>query len=132
MIGKGVKVKTGKGWVCISEISFPGGTVLDREGREQGVRGVICAEVENVQYGGVDTWHTELYEESDGVWRKGDSTISCGKETIQGMTLITDDGEFMIWDEVLQKEVMVRDFTEIGYQSIHETYSFVAARLSGS
>ena len=132
VMGKGVKVKTGKGWVCISEISFPGGTVLDREGREQGVRGVICAEVENVQYGGVDTWHTELYEESDGVWRKGDSTISCGKETIQGMTLITDDGEFMIWDEVLQKEVMVRDFTEIGYQSIHETYSFVAARLSGS
>ena len=63
---------------------------------------------------------------------KGNSTISCGEETIQGMTLITDDGEFTIWDEVQKKEVMVRDFTEVGYQSIHETYSFVAARLSGS
>jgi hypothetical protein len=63
---------------------------------------------------------------------KGDCTISCGEETIQGMSLITDDGEFTIWDEVLQKEVTVRDFTEVGYQSIHETYSFVAARLSGS
>ena len=132
VMGKGVKVKTGKGWVRLSDIPIPGGTVLDRNGREQGVRGVIHAEVENVQYGGIDTWHTELYEETDGVWMKGNSTISCGEETIQGMTLITDDGEFTIWDEVQKKEVMVRDFTEVGYQSIHETYSFVAARLSGS
>jgi hypothetical protein len=132
VMGKDVKVKTGKGWVRLSEIPFPGGTVLDRKGKEQGVRGVIHAEVENVEYGGIDTWHTELYEERDGVWMKGDCTISCGEETIQGMSLITDDGEFTIWDEVLQKEVTVRDFTEVGYQSIHETYSFVAARLSGS
>ena len=132
VMGKGVKVKTGKGWVRLSEIPFPGGTVLDRNGKEQGVRGVIHAEVENVQYGGIDTWHTELYEERDGVWMKGDRTISYGDETMEGMTLITDDGEFTIWDEVLQKEVTVRDFTEVGYQSIHETYSFVAARLSGS
>jgi len=132
VMGKGVKVKTGKGWVRLSDIPFPGGTVLDRNGKEQGVRGVIHAEVENVQYGGVDTWHTELYEERDGVWIKGNSTISCGEETIQGMTLITDDGEYTIWDEVQKKEVIVRDFTEVGYQSIHETYSFVAARLSGS
>jgi hypothetical protein len=99
------------------------------------VRGVIHAEAENVQYGdkynGIDTWHTELYEEIDGVWMKGNS-IPYGEETIQGMTLITDNGEFTIWDEMLQKEVTVRDFTEVGYQSIHETYSFVAARLSGS
>ena len=132
VMGKNVRVKTGKGWVRLSEISFPGGTVLNRNGKEQGVRGVIYAEVENVQYGGVDTWHTKLYEERNGVWVKGDRTISYGEETIQGMTLITDDGEFTIWDEVLQKEVIVRDFTEVGYQSIHETYSFVAARLSGS
>jgi hypothetical protein len=132
VMGKDVKVKTGKGWVRLSEISFPGGTVLDRNGKEQGVRGVIHAEVENVEYGGVDTWHTELYQEMDGVWMKGNSTLSYGDETIEGMTLITDHGEFTIWDEVLQKEVTVRDFTEVGYQSIHETYSFVAARLSGS
>jgi hypothetical protein len=135
VMGKDMKVKTAKGWVRLSEISFPGGTVLDRNGKEQGVRGIIHAEVENVQYGdkysGINTWHTELYEERDGVWMKGDS-ISYGEDTIQGMTLITDNGEFIIWDEVLQKEVIVRDFTEVGYQSIHETYSFVAARLSGS
>jgi hypothetical protein len=131
VMGKDVKVKTGKGWVRLCDISFPGGTVLDRNGKEQGVRGMIHAEVENVQYGGIDTWHTELYEERDGVWMKGNS-IPYGDETIQGMTLITDNGEFTIWDEVLQKEVIVRDFTEVGYQSIHETYSFVAARLSGS
>jgi hypothetical protein len=132
VMGKGVKVKTGEGWVRLSEIPFPGGTVLDRNGKEQGVRGVIHAEVENVQYGGTDIWHTELYEEREGVWMKGDRTILYGEEMMEGMTLITDDGEFTIWDEELQKEVIVRDFTEVGYQSIHETYSFVAARLSGS
>jgi hypothetical protein len=132
VMGKDVKVKTGEGWMRLSEIPFPGGTVLNQNGKEQGVRGVIHAEVENVQYGGIDTWHTELYEERDGIWMKGDRTISYGEKTIEGMTLITDDGEFTIWDEVLQKEVIVRDFTEVGYQSIHETYSFVAARLSGS
>ena len=47
------------------------------------------------------------------------------------MSLITDDGEFIIWDDVTKKEVLVRDFTEIGYQSIHETYPFISARLSG-
>jgi hypothetical protein len=131
LMGKNTKVKTSKGWKRISEISFRGGTVLNRHGKEQGVRGVIYGEVENAEYGSTDAWHTALYEERDGVWMKGNSTVIEGAGNIIGMSLITDDGEFIIWDEVTKKEVIVRDFTEIGYQSIHETYPFIAARLSG-
>jgi hypothetical protein len=45
------------------------------------------------------------------------------------MTIITETGEFIIWDELEKKEKLVRDFTDIGYNSIYETYSFVADRL---
>jgi len=130
LMGKKVKVKTTQGWKYISEISFQGGTVLNRHGKEQGVRGVVYGEIEKAK-SGTETWHTELYEDQDGVWVKGNSTILHGAENMEGMSLITDDGEFIIWDDVAKKEVMVRDFTEIGYQSIHETYPFVSARLSG-
>jgi hypothetical protein len=130
LMGKKVKVKTKQGWKYISEIPFQGGTVLNRHGKEQGVRGVVYGEIEKAKYG-TETWHTELYEDQGGIWVKGNSTILPGAENIEGMSLITDDGEFIIWDDATKKEVMVRDFTEIGYQSIHETYPFVSARLSG-
>jgi hypothetical protein len=130
LLGKRVKVKTKHGWKYISDLSFQGGTVLNRHGKEQGVRGVVYGEIEDAEYG-TETWHTELYEEQDNIWMKGNSTIIPGAEIIQGMSLITDDGEFIIWDEVTKKEVIVRDFTEIGYQTIHETYPFISARLSG-
>ena len=45
------------------------------------------------------------------------------------MTIITESGEFIIWDEIEKKERVVRDFTEVGYKTIHETYPFVASRL---
>jgi hypothetical protein len=130
LMGKRVKVKTKQGWKYISEIPFQGGTVLNRHGKEQGVRGVVYGEIEKAEYG-TETWHTELYEEQGGIWVKGNSTILPGAENIQGMSLITDDGEFIIWDDVTKKEVMIRDFTEVGYQSIHETYPFISVRLSG-
>jgi predicted ATPase len=45
------------------------------------------------------------------------------------MALITETGEYIVWDPSEQKEKIVRDFTEIGYDSIYETYSFVEERL---
>ena len=65
----------------------------------------------------------------NGVWIKGKSTVVPGNDTIQGMTIITETGEFIIWDEVEKKERIIRDFTEVGYKTIHETYPFVASRL---
>ena len=52
-----------------------------------------------------------------------------GNNTVYGLTLITESGEFTIWDKEMNKEIVVRDFTEVGYKSIHQTYSFVEARL---
>ena len=127
LMSKDTLVKTSKGFQHISDIAVIGNTVIDRYGKEQVIRGVIRAEVEGQK--GQNTWHTELYEEHDGVWAKGNSTVVHGVDNIQGMTLIIENGEIIIWDEINKKEKIIRDFTEVGYRSIHETYSFVATRL---
>jgi hypothetical protein len=121
-------VKTRRGFQRICDIAKIGHIILDRNDKAQVIRGVIHAEVEEAQKE-QNTWHTELYEECDGIWKKGKSTVLYGADYIQGMTLITESGEFIIWDEIDKKEKIIRDFTEVGYHSIHETYSFVATRL---
>lgn len=128
LMSRDTLVKTRRGFQRICDIAVIGHIILDRNGKPQVIRGVIHAEVEDARKD-QNTWHTELYEEEDGVWRKGKSTVIRGVDNIQGMTLITESGEFIIWDEMDKKEKIIRDFTEVGYHSIHETYSFVATRL---
>jgi hypothetical protein len=128
LVGKQVRVKTIHGWVPISSLATPFGKVMDRMGKEQDILGIVHGEVEGA-YDEKETWHTEHYEEHDGIWIKGTSTVHQGTHHLQGMALITESGEYIVWDPSEQKEKLVRDFTEVGYHSIHETYSFVEARL---
>ena len=55
--------------------------------------------------------------------------MESGTETVYGLSLLTESGEVIIWDPRTKKEKRVRDFTEVGYYAIHETYSYVDARL---
>ena len=126
--GKQVQVKTMQGWVPISSLATPFGKVMDRMGKEQDILGIVHGEVEGAQQEN-ETWHTEHYEDHDGIWIKGSSTVRQGTHYLQGMALITETGEYIVWDPSEQKEKIVRDFTEIGYDSIYETYPFVEERL---
>ena len=123
-------VKTSEGFKPITEIGLLS-NVLDRYGNLQCVKGVVSAEVvtsTNVHR----TWRSEMYElEDDAVWIKGTSTVPVSRrnKNNKGYTLITENGDFILWDAQNKKEICVRDFTEIGYQCIHETYSFVESRL---
>ena len=137
LMGRNVKVKTAAGFVELSTIialwypNTPRLYCLNRNGKEQDILGVVSAEIDGI-YNNNGLWNTELYEWVDGVWIKGLSTVKeSNKGTISacGMTLITESGEFIIWDETEQKEKIVRDFTEIGYKEIHKTYSLVSSRL---
>lgn len=136
VIGKNVKVKTNMGYVKLSAIlswwsSKMWLRCLTRDGEEQDILGVVSAEIDGIEDNN-GLWNTELYECVNGDWIKGVSTVKDSKEingSACGMTLITDSGEFIIWDEVEQKEKIVRDFTEIGYKEIHKTYSLVSSRL---
>ena len=117
------KVKTIRGFVNISEIRVLD-KVLDRNGKEQDVIGIVKGLINGLI--NTEEWNTGLYEYRDNVWSKGKSTVLDGEGTLEGRTLITRTGEFIIWDK---EEKLVRDFTEIGYDSIVETYSFVDSRL---
>jgi hypothetical protein len=133
VMGKNVKVKTNIGYVELSAIlswwsSKMWLRCITRDGEEQDILGVVSAEIDGIEDNN-GLWNTELYECVNGDWIKGVSTVKESKGSACGMTLITESGEFIIWDEVEQKEKIVRDFTEIGYKEIHKTYSLVSSRL---
>jgi hypothetical protein len=127
LMGNNMKVKTSRGFVDISKLNMDD-KVLDRDNKEQSILGVINGLIENAEDGDGE-WNTELYEFGNDVWIKGKSTVLSGSNSIKGKTIITETGEFIIWDSNEKKEKIVRDFTDIGHKSIHETYPFVAARL---
>ena len=70
---------------------------------------------------------------SDGVWKwVSDKFWSCGRgiesskygaTMLDGWFLVTEDEAFLI--ELAGKQVLVRDFTEIGASRIHETYEML-------
>ena len=135
LVGRNIQIKTNSGFTEISNILELWNnckdnktlSVLDRYGNEQKVLGVVYAEIEEVD-DSTGIWNTELYE-WNGVWIKGSSTLKPSKNNGLGMTIITETGEFIIWDEIHKKEKIVRDFTEIGYKEIHKTYPLVCSRL---
>ena len=122
-------VKTAKGWVPMGEIRL-GDEILDREGVPQRVLGVI-EEVCSARDAPV--WHTEWYEDCGGTWKKQSHGQLHGQSREQlsvdgmGHALITESGEVVVSYEGVER--IIRDFTEVGYDRIQETYEFLAARL---
>ena len=127
LLGPDVPVKTLSGYIPIHTIKI-GDFILDRRGNEQEVRGIIRGEVE---YDATRTigsaWKTELYEYVNSLWLKGVATVYPGIDKTEGYSLITEEGIIIIKES--DKELCVRDFTEIGYQHLYKTYSYVEARL---
>lgn len=124
-------VKTINGFIPISSINL-NDILLDRNGIENRVLGIIDSIVSDINdTENLNEWHTELFELKPGenVWIKGNSTLKRGSGTLLGKTIITESGEYIIWDSVSKTEKIVRDFTDIGYNSIHKTYPFVSERL---
>jgi hypothetical protein len=127
LVGSKIKVKTRDGFVEIYKLGLKD-SIVDSEGKEQSILGVIESRVDDVDIDS-DIWTTELYEWTDGVWKKGLSTVGQGNKSILGKTLITESGTFIIWDETEHKEKLIRDFTDVGVYDIHKTYPMIAARL---
>lgn len=126
-------IKTAQGFVPISSLQINKSYVIGKDSKEHMVLGVIYGEVENVSenYSQTEKWHTELYELNGAdTWVKGKGTLKLdGNASAHGYSIITQSGEFIIWDNATQTEKVVRDFTDIGYKRIHETYPLVASRL---
>lgn len=132
LISSNTKIKYDCGFIELEKLTIGINSILDSKGERQMVLGVVKGEVENVDLERIEKegiWNTELFEKVDDVWIKSKSKLMHGNDNITGMTIITESGEFIIWDEKEQRERVVRDFTEVGYKTIYETYPFVASRL---
>jgi hypothetical protein len=128
LVSKEVGIKCKHGFVPIKDISI-GDYIVDHQGLPHKVLGVIWGEVEVDKNKLEQGWVTELYELVGNIWIKGKSTVYPGVDITEGMSLITENGECIIWDSVMKKEKRIRDFTEIGYNCIYNTYSYIDARL---
>jgi hypothetical protein len=121
LVGSKTKIKTKAAFVSVSDLGI-GDEVLTRDGTSQRILGIITSDLDDTQY-------TELYEYNNDSWIKAKSKLIHDMASKTGNTIITESGEFIIWDEVENKEKLVRDFTDIGYKEIHKTYPMVASRL---
>ena len=128
LVSKEIGIKCKHGFIPIKDINI-GDYVSDYIGLPHKVLGIIWGEVEVDKNNLEQVWITELYELVDNCWLKGKSTIYPGVDIIEGMSLITENGEYIILDSIMKKEKRIRDFTEIGYNSIYKTYSYIVARL---
>lgn len=126
LVGKGVEVKTSSGFVPIKDIQLSD-LILDEKGEAQVVRGIVEGEMEGNSTG--DDWVGELYVLKDGAWIRQLSSLSPGTKKQCGYSLMTEQGTIVIRHPISKEEYVIRDFTEVGYQMIHETYSFVETRL---
>jgi hypothetical protein len=71
-------------------------------------------------------WYSEsVWWLRDGEWTQRHSTI--GKEIQEGLQLITDSGTFLISNG--KKIEQVRDFTEVGWNRISQTYRWMQEAL---
>lgn len=122
------KVKTTDGFVPLSHLRL-GSNVLDGKGESQKVVGKVQGEASAHKKYIREQWTTELFEQNNGGWRKARGTLVVGSDAVQGANLMTETGELVIWDELEKRERVIRDFTDIGYTTIHETYPLVASRL---
>jgi hypothetical protein len=127
LIGSKTKVKTRNGFVEIGSLDLKA-SIFDTRGGEQSILGIIDSRIDGTSIDS-DIWNTELYEWTDTIWKKGQSTVGVGNKSVFGRTLITESGTFIIWDEVEQKEKLIRDFTDVGIHDIHKTYPMIASRL---
>jgi hypothetical protein len=112
------------GWTQMSDIVK--GDWIMGEYRWTRVIGICKREVE----GGIGKKGQRI---TDGVWIKrgvGEWSHPTGESDRwkwQGLNLITDSGTFVIR---LDKELVVRDFTEVGWMNLSKTYTRVEAGMS--
>jgi hypothetical protein len=131
-------IKTPNGYTMLSKIKL-GDFVIDSSNNYTEVLGVINGEIQGSVESDAKVWKTDLISletESDTkVWKRINGNVKSGNVLLKGKTLMTESGDFIIqFSEIkngveYKSEKIVRDFTDIGYKSIHQTYPMVSERL---
>jgi hypothetical protein len=129
LVGPNTKVwHREKGVVSIKDIKINDFIKLNNESYTR-VIGVYSDISEDVPISGVNrsVW---MWCESRSQWKHPSDTVfelSNKQKTNLGVQLVTESGTFLILQGV--DPILVRDFTEIGWDRIDETYSFTSSIL---
>ena len=117
-----------KGPVKISEVAV-GDSVKGADGIFTEVLGTYIDTSEFVGSSGPNSSAWVWYPK-EGRWRHPDKTFEV--DLYLGYHLITKSGEFLVWypDQTNKTGLRVRDFTEIGWDRIDQTYGFTLASLN--
>jgi hypothetical protein len=100
-----------------------GDFVEDGKGGFTRVLGLVEGQVQGSSVARDSIWMSACIRKSEDKWARV-TTLGSGSDTQVGRHLITESGMFQT------EQGLVRDFTEVGYDRIQETYPFVADRLS--
>ena len=91
---------------------------------EQGVTRVLGIVKGHIEGASTGLWTASCIKKEGDRWIRC-STVKEGMDRLEGYHLITESGVFQVY-----KGGLFRDFTEVGPNRIHETYPYVASRLS--
>ena len=108
--------------VRLEEVQI-GDFVEDEKGRFTRVLGLVEGQVQGSSVAPDSIWVSACIRKSEITWTRV-TTLGSGSDTQVGRHLITESGTFQT------EQGLFRDFTEVGYDRIQETYAFVADRLS--
>lgn len=110
-----IRIETPQGLRAIKDISI-GDHVLSVDGTSTVVLGIVSG------FDGTGM----VYEYQHGKWIY--HRVSAFETPYMGYHLITASGTFVAFSTDAQRHLL-RDFTEVGHDRIHETYAYVAHRL---
>ena len=97
------------------------GDLVEGDGGLTRVLGLVKGHIEGASTG---LWSASCIKKEGSGWIRC-STVKEGTDLLEGLHLITESGVFQIY-----RGGLFRDFTEVGANRIHETYPYVASRLS--
>jgi len=103
----------------LDEVSI--GDFIECEGGLTRILGIVKGQIQGTPQ--EEYWTSACIQQVNGKWTRVSTGMLPSKNTELGHHLITESGTF------LTNQGLFRDFTEIGYDRIQETYPFVADRL---
>lgn len=120
-------INTPDGLVPLSSIRI-GDIVHGQDMKPTEVLGV-CTVRTYIQNPSENVWASNMiYLDSDGIWKRT-TPISLSTHMAVGTHLITESGTFMTTTTIDSKQILYRDYTEVGYQHIERINKCVESRL---
>lgn len=122
LMSPAMRVRTARGHTLrLDEVAI-GDSIECEKGHFTRVLGIVKGEIHGTP--SVEFWTSACIQRVNDKWTRVSTDVIPSKHTESGYHLITESGTF------LTNEGLFRDFTEVGYNRIQETYPFVADRLS--